>query len=122
MLDQTISLEDMAVACSVGQAAAQRGLYQRLYPYVMSIALHYAGQREEAEEARKMDEARLWSESLRQEQAEHCVSSVQEQLASANTIQDLLSSVFGYLWMLHDLDVDRLQTLFKTTHNPSSVS
>ncbi|MFK8162398.1 MAG: RNA polymerase sigma factor [Lewinella sp.] len=50
MSEQTVSLEDMAVACSIGQAAAQRGLYERLYPYVMSIALHYAGQREEAEE------------------------------------------------------------------------
>ncbi|WP_020569179.1 RNA polymerase sigma factor [Neolewinella persica] len=50
MSDKTVTLEDMAVACSTGQVAAQRGLYKRLYPYVMSIALHYAGQREEAEE------------------------------------------------------------------------
>ena len=50
MSDQTVSLEDMALACSTGQVAAQRGLYERLYPYVMSIALHYAGQREEAED------------------------------------------------------------------------
>jgi RNA polymerase sigma-70 factor (ECF subfamily) len=50
MSDQTVSLEDMALACSTGQVAAQRGLYERLYPYAMSIALHYAGQREEAED------------------------------------------------------------------------
>jgi hypothetical protein len=81
------------------------------------VMMWIVSQREEAEEACKMDEARLRSESLRHEQAERCASSVQERLASANTIQDL-SSVFGDSWMLHGLDDDRLQTLLKG--NPES--
>jgi hypothetical protein len=81
------------------------------------VMMWIVSQREEAEEARKMDEARLRSEALRHEQAERCASSVQERLASANTIQDL-SSVFGDSWMLHGLDDDRLQTLLKD--NPQS--
>ncbi len=50
MPDQASSLEELVLACAAGQAPAQRSLYERLYPYGMSIALHYAGQREEAEE------------------------------------------------------------------------
>jgi len=50
MPDQASSLKELVIACAAGQSAAQRSLYERLYPYGMSIALHYAGQREEAEE------------------------------------------------------------------------
>jgi len=44
------SLEELVVACTQAKASAQREVYERLYPYGMSIALHYAGNREEAEE------------------------------------------------------------------------
>ena len=50
MSDQTATLDELAAASAQGRASAQRGLYERLYPYGMSIALHYAGRREEAEE------------------------------------------------------------------------
>ncbi len=50
MTDSSASLEDVARAAGRGETSAQRALYTRLYPYGMSIALHYAGQRTEAEE------------------------------------------------------------------------
>lgn len=44
------TLEALVRSSAEGRATAQRALYERLYPYGMSIALHYAKQREEAEE------------------------------------------------------------------------
>lgn len=48
--DQEDDFRIRAEAAASGKASAQRGLYERYYAYAMSIALHYAGQREEAEE------------------------------------------------------------------------
>lgn len=46
----TNSLRVLAQAAAGGDSRAQRQLYERLYAYGMSIALHYAGHQEEAEE------------------------------------------------------------------------
>ena len=43
-------LRRLARAAASHDAAAQRRIYNKLYAYALSIALHYAGQREEAEE------------------------------------------------------------------------
>lgn len=43
-------LAELAAAAATDDRAAQRQLYERLYAYGMSIALHYAGHRPEAEE------------------------------------------------------------------------
>jgi RNA polymerase sigma-70 factor (ECF subfamily) len=61
------SLENLVQASAEGQAAAQRALYERLYPYGMSIALHYAGQREEAEEITQDSFVKLFRHLLRQQ-------------------------------------------------------
>jgi len=50
MIKSAASLEELTLSAGRGEACAQRELYGRLYPYGMSIALHYAGQRTEAEE------------------------------------------------------------------------
>lgn len=44
------SLQVWALAAAGGDPRAQRKLYERLYPYGMNIALHYAGHQGEAEE------------------------------------------------------------------------
>lgn len=44
------SSQALALAAAGGDPRAQRQLYERLHPYGMSIALHYAGHQEEAEE------------------------------------------------------------------------
>lgn len=48
--DREVDLRKMATAAASGNAAAQRQIYQDRYAYAMSIALHYASRREEAEE------------------------------------------------------------------------
>ncbi|MEM9929346.1 MAG: RNA polymerase sigma factor [Bacteroidota bacterium] len=45
-----VQLRQLAHAAALGESAAQQALYESLYAYGMSIALHYAGQREEAQE------------------------------------------------------------------------
>lgn len=48
--ERNTMLRQLAHKAATGNTAAQKQLYENLYPYGMSIALHYAGQREEAEE------------------------------------------------------------------------
>ncbi len=48
--ERDAGLKLLADAAAAGDAGAQRQLYESLYAYGMSIALHYAGQREEAQE------------------------------------------------------------------------
>ena len=43
-------LGGLLLGCSRNEASAQRQLYDRTYPYAMSVALHYAADRGEAEE------------------------------------------------------------------------
>ncbi|MEO0734934.1 MAG: RNA polymerase sigma factor, partial [Bacteroidota bacterium] len=52
-------------ACARGRADAQRRTYELLYPYAMSIALHYAGYREEAEEITQDAFVRFFRQLLR---------------------------------------------------------
>ena len=59
-------------------------------------------QREEAEEARKMDEARLRSEQLRREQAERREQQEKTRLDSA-TLKDLEQDLFPRSWILRNL-------------------
>jgi RNA polymerase sigma-70 factor (ECF subfamily) len=44
------ALSELAHLAAKGAAAAQRSLYEKLYSYAMSIALHYAGRHDDAEE------------------------------------------------------------------------
>lgn len=60
------SLEALVLRSAGGHAVAQRALYERLYPYGMSIALHYAGQREEAEEITQDSFVKLFRRLLKQ--------------------------------------------------------
>ncbi|MGB3800974.1 MAG: sigma-70 family RNA polymerase sigma factor [Lewinella sp.] len=43
-------LTDILQGCGRNEATAQRELYQRTYPFALSVALHYAADRGEAEE------------------------------------------------------------------------
>ncbi|WP_157976267.1 RNA polymerase sigma factor [Lewinella sp. IMCC34191] len=43
-------LADLLQGCSRNEAGAQRRLYERMYPFALSVALHYATDRSEAEE------------------------------------------------------------------------
>lgn len=61
----SLSLDELVVACTQGDRSAQREMYQRLYPYGMSIALHYAGNREEAEEITQDAFVKLFNYLLR---------------------------------------------------------
>lgn len=60
------TLEALVLGSAEGRATAQRALYERLYPYGMSIALHYAGQREEAEEITQDSFIKLFRRLLKQ--------------------------------------------------------
>jgi hypothetical protein len=67
-------------------------------------------QREEVEEARKMDQARLRSEELRKEQSERRLQTVKQRLESA-TVTDLYQ-IFPDSWILKRIaSPDRLQTM-----------
>ena len=43
-------LADLLQGCSRNEASAQRRLYERMYSFALSVALHYAADRSEAEE------------------------------------------------------------------------
>lgn len=60
------TLEALVRGSAEGRSTAQRALYERLYPYGMSIALHYAGQREEAEEITQDSFVKLFRRLLKQ--------------------------------------------------------
>lgn len=60
------TLEALVNGSAAGRSDAQRALYERLYPYGMSIALHYAGQREEAEEIAQDSFVKLFRRLLKQ--------------------------------------------------------
>jgi len=60
------TLEALVTGSAQGRPTAQRALYEKLYPYAMSIALHYAGQREEAEEITQDSFIKLFRRLLKQ--------------------------------------------------------
>ena len=82
------TLESLVTGSAQGRPAAQRALYERLYPYGMSIALHYAGQREEAEEITQDSFIKLFRRLLKQ-QPDGCVKPYFSRIV-VNTAIDLL--------------------------------
>lgn len=59
------AFRQFAEAAANGNATAQRRLYERFYSYAMSIALHYAGKREEAEEITQDAFVKLFTQLLK---------------------------------------------------------
>lgn len=79
------------------------------------VMMWIISQREEAEEAKKMDEARLRSESLRKEQAELQKRAAQERLDAAGLLE--LKELFLGSWILQDskLPLDTWVTTIKNS-------
>lgn len=66
MPDPATPLQAITRRAAKGEADAQRLLYHKLYPYAMSIALHYAGRREEAEEITQDAFVKLFRQLVKQ--------------------------------------------------------
>ena len=86
---EAAELAALVTDCQAGKAAAQEALYRRCYPLAMSIALHYAGNRPEAEEITQDAFFKLFRRLLRQPVLEGSVKAYLSRTV-VNTAIDLI--------------------------------
>jgi hypothetical protein len=91
-------------------------------PSSEQVMMWIVQQREEVEEAQRMDEARLLSEAQSKEQAERVATSVKERLASVKTLPDLCE-LFADSWILQrEKDDQRVRNQESTAAASSSTT